>query len=108
MDMDIYGNLKLLLEGEWVTIPQAMAYQVANDGSIIPVNWTAGYDAYENVGRAYFNFSNYDHGKPLFFLVGPLYLGREHNLRRGGPVLGTCLQRRGFRYAHRHQTGQRG
>ena len=75
MDVDIYGNLKLLLEGEWVTIPQAMAYQVANDGSIIPVNWTAGYDAYENVGRAYFNFSNYDHGKPLVFLVGPPALG---------------------------------
>ncbi|MBS1940319.1 MAG: hypothetical protein JST38_05525 [Bacteroidetes bacterium] len=75
MDVDIYGNLKLLIAGKWITIPEAMAYQVADNGSIIPVNWTAAFNAYESMGRAYFQFDAYDHAKPLIFLIGPPALG---------------------------------
>ncbi|MEB2342973.1 MAG: hypothetical protein OZ932_13335 [Flavobacteriia bacterium] len=75
MDVDIYGNLKLLLADKWVTIPQAMAYQVENDGSITTVNWTATFSAYQDVGRVYFDFDAFDHGKPLVFLIGPPALG---------------------------------
>ncbi len=75
MDVDVYGNLKLLIADKWVTIPQALAYQVANDGTILPVNWTATFNAYDGVGRAYFNFDAYHPEKPLVLLIGPHAMG---------------------------------
>ncbi|MBX2983365.1 MAG: hypothetical protein KF843_11880 [Flavobacteriales bacterium] len=77
MDVDIYGNLKLLIDGKWVVLPEAIAYQVEPSGSILPVNWTASFNAYNNVGRVYFDFEAFDHTRPLIFLIGPPAMGGQ-------------------------------
>ncbi|HRA17928.1 MAG TPA: hypothetical protein PLZ24_12365, partial [Flavobacteriales bacterium] len=34
LDVDIYGNLKILLDGKWVVLPEAVAYQVESNNDI--------------------------------------------------------------------------
>ncbi|HRO39048.1 MAG TPA: hypothetical protein PLV70_01710 [Flavobacteriales bacterium] len=98
MDVDVYGNLKLLIADKWITIPQALAYQVANDGTILPVNWTATFNAYDGVGRAYFNFDAYHPEKPLVLLIGPHAMGGETEYQEDGLCWSTYYG--GDRYDH--------
>ena len=71
MDVDIYGNLQLMIAGQWVVLPEAVAFQTDSLGTIIPVNWTAEFQAYNSVGKAFLEFAAYDHTKPLVFVIGP-------------------------------------
>ncbi|HMN06140.1 MAG TPA: hypothetical protein PKD45_10460 [Flavobacteriales bacterium] len=96
LDVDLYGNLRLLLADKWVTLPQAMAYQVDANGTILPVNWTATYYANNNIGRAYFDFDAFDHGKPLVFLIGPPALGVAETYDEYGLCWSTYYGGTGF------------
>ena len=75
LDVDIYGNLKILLDGKWVVLPEAVAYQVESNNDITPVNWTADYEVNNGQATVRFNFDQFDHGKPLVFLIGPAAMG---------------------------------
>jgi hypothetical protein len=75
LDVDVYGNLKIMLQDKWVTLPEAVAYQVEDDGTISWVNWTAEYEVYDGQATARLNFDAFDHNKPLVFLIGPPALG---------------------------------
>jgi hypothetical protein len=96
LDVDVYGNLKLMLQNKWVVLPQAVAYQVDNGGNIIPVNWTASFTANNNVGRAYFDFDAFDHSLPLVFLVGPPALGGQQTYDEYGLCWSTYFGAEGF------------
>lgn len=71
MQLDIFGNLKLLLEDKEIIIPQAVAYQLDQSDNIIPVSWTAGFIPNNNSGIVGLNFYNYDPTKRLILLFGP-------------------------------------
>lgn len=84
LDVDIYGNLKILLEGKWVVLPEAVAYQVEANNSITAVNWTAEYQVDNGQATVRFNFDLFDHSKPLVFLIGPAALGGTPNYSEEG------------------------
>lgn len=71
MDVDVNGWLKLLLEDQWITLPEAVAYQYDQYSTISLLNWGASYSANNNSGIVSFNFDTYDTNKPLVFLIGP-------------------------------------
>lgn len=71
MDVDVLGNLRMLLQDKWVVLPEAVAYQYDANNNILPVNWTAAYDADEVTGKVGFTFDQYDRYKPLVLLIGP-------------------------------------
>ncbi len=71
MDLDVMGNLRLLLQDKWIVLPEAVAYQYDQNNTILPVDWTAEYMAYPGSGSAGFIFDEYDTTKPLVLLIGP-------------------------------------
>jgi hypothetical protein len=71
MDLDILGNLRLLLQDKWIVLPEAVAYQYQPDNTILPLNWTADYVPNNNTGQVGFTFDVYDNSKPLVLLIGP-------------------------------------
>lgn len=71
MDLDVYGNLKMLLAERWIALPQAVAYQYDSGNGIHPLDWTAEYVPNENTGQVGFTFDEYDTSKPLVLLIGP-------------------------------------
>lgn len=71
MTLDVYGNLRLLLDGKEITLPQAVAYQLDQYDNIIPVGWTAEFVPNGNTGQVGFTFNSYDPTKRLILLFGP-------------------------------------
>ena len=71
IDLDVLGNLRLLLEDKWIVLPEAVAYQYNSNNDILPLNWTAEYVPNNNTGQVGFTFDAYDTTKPLVLLVGP-------------------------------------
>ncbi|MBK7384259.1 MAG: SBBP repeat-containing protein [Flavobacteriales bacterium] len=84
LGLDVYGNLKMILSGKEIRLPQAVAYQVNTDNTVVPMSWTANYTADNGSGVVGFQFSSYDASKVLVFQIGhgPL----------GGPITtpGVC------------------
>jgi len=81
--IDWQGELKLYLSGRWVKLQQAVAYQVASNGSLVPVNWTASYTHANGSVDAGFTFGTYNTSLPLVLQIGygPLALGGGGNTR---------------------------
>lgn len=75
LSTDIWGGIKFFLGQRSVRLGQAQAYQVGNGNTIIPLNWSATYDANNGTGVVSFNFQGYDHTLPLVFEIGPPPLG---------------------------------
>jgi hypothetical protein len=75
LDLDFWGNLKILLSDKWIYLRQAVAYQVNLDNSMIPVNWTASYLPDDSAGVVGFHTESYDNTKPLVLLIGALPMG---------------------------------
>lgn len=71
MDLDVFGNLKLLMEERWIVLPEAVAYQYDSGNGIHPLSWTAEYVPNENTGQVGFTFDTYDTSMPLVLLIGP-------------------------------------
>ena len=71
IDLDVFGNLKLLVQDTWVVLPQAVAYQYDEENNIYDVNWTAEYTTNTSTGEVGFTFDEYDRYKPLVLLIGP-------------------------------------
>lgn len=71
LNLDLWGSLKLYSDGKFFTLPQAIAYQVSTDNSMIPVPWGATYTADEDAGIVSFYNGEYDQTKPLVLLIGP-------------------------------------
>ncbi len=85
MDLDILGNLRLLLDEKWIVLPEAVAYQYEPDNTILPLNWTAEYVPNNNTGQVGFTFDAYDTAKPLVLLIGaPPMMGGNYD------ELGLC------------------
>lgn len=88
LGVDVYGFLKVVLGDKWIVLPEAVAYQVATNGDMIPLNWTADFTASNNNGTIGFVVDGYDTTKALVLQIGvpPLALGG------GGPLEteGTC------------------
>lgn len=77
MALDVFGNLKLLLQDKWVVLPEAVAYQYDQNNSISPLPWTAEYTPNNNNGTVGFTFDDYDDTKPLVLLIGPPPIGGQ-------------------------------
>ena len=71
LNLDLWGSLKLYSDGKFFTLPQAIAYQVSTDNSMVPVPWGATYTAGEDAGIVSFYNGEYDQTKPLVLLIGP-------------------------------------
>ncbi len=71
MDLDVFGNLKLLLQDRWIVLPQAIAYQYDEQNNIHDVNWMAEYTANSSTGEVGFTFDQYNRYLPLVLLIGP-------------------------------------
>jgi len=75
--IDWQGALKVYLSGRWVKLEQAAAYQVAANGSLVNVNWTASYTHSNGSVDVGFSFGTYNSALPLVLQIGygPLALG---------------------------------
>lgn len=71
LNTDLWGSLKLFSDGKFFILPQAVAYQVNSDNSLVPVPWGATYTADEDAGLIGFFNGEYDTSKPLVLLIGP-------------------------------------
>lgn len=71
IDIDLAGNLLILIEGEYIVLPEAVAYQYDQNNVITPVNWTAAYSNQNGSPIVTLDFDTYDTSKPLVFLIGP-------------------------------------
>ena len=71
LNLDLWGSLKLYSDGKFFKLPQAIAYQVNTDNSMVPVPWGATYAADEDAGIVSFYNGVYDQTKPLVLLIGP-------------------------------------
>jgi hypothetical protein len=71
MDIDLAGNLLILIEGEYIVLPEAVAYQYDQNDVITPVNWNAAYSNQNGSPIVTLDFDTYDTSKPLVFLIGP-------------------------------------
>lgn len=69
--VNAFGLLQMYMQGHWLVLNQAIAYQVAADSSIIPVSWAPQYVANSTGGVVSFTFGSYDPSKPLVVQVGP-------------------------------------
>ncbi|HRD51198.1 MAG TPA: SBBP repeat-containing protein, partial [Flavobacteriales bacterium] len=85
LGVDVFGFLRVVLDDKWVVLPEAVAYQVDTNGTILPLNWTADYTASNNAGTVGFVVDAYDTTKALILHIGvPPMMG-------GGPQTpGTC------------------
>lgn len=85
LGIDVWGFLKVVLDDKWIVLPEAVAYQVDTNGTILPLNWTADYNASSNAGTVGFVVDAYDTTRALILHIGvPPMMG-------GGPQTpGTC------------------
>ena len=70
--LDLWGNLRLYYDGKYFVLPQAVAYQVDANNTIIPISWSADYSVNNGNGVVSFSYSSYDPSLPLIFQVGAL------------------------------------
>ncbi|MBK8499743.1 MAG: hypothetical protein IPL52_13240 [Flavobacteriales bacterium] len=70
--VDLDGALRLYLSGGWIKLEQAVAYQVDANNDVVPISWTATYEANNGTGVVKFGFDTYDEGLPLIFQIGYL------------------------------------
>ncbi|HMN05926.1 MAG TPA: T9SS type A sorting domain-containing protein [Flavobacteriales bacterium] len=77
LGIDWQGALKVYMQGKWIELRQAMAYQVAPNGDISAVNWTAAYEIDQSNTTVHFLFDTYNHDRPLVLQIGyePMALG---------------------------------
>lgn len=68
--VDLWGNLKLYYDGKWMLIPFVQAYQVDQNGTIVPISWLASYEIINGQGVVGFTWSDYNSAWPLVFQVG--------------------------------------
>lgn len=78
LSTDAWGNIKFYLRQRHIDLREAQAYQVGSGNTIIPLSWSATYDANNGTGVVAFDFQSYDPLLPLVFEIGPPALG-------GGP-----------------------
>ncbi|HRD52175.1 MAG TPA: hypothetical protein PKY96_05960 [Flavobacteriales bacterium] len=69
--VDITGALKMWSNGKYITLRQALAFQVDDNGDLLPLNWNAEYQPNDNMGIVRFLFSSYDPERPLYLQAGP-------------------------------------
>lgn len=79
LGIDVYGYLKLLMSGKEFKFPQAVAYQVNTDNTVVPMSWIPSYTADNGTGVMGFTFSGYDRNKTLVFQIGQGPLGGPMN-----------------------------
>ncbi len=104
MDLDILGNLRMLLEDKWVVLPEAVAYQYEPDETILPLNWTADYVPNDNTGQVGFVFDSYDDTKPLVLLIGPPPIGAEEDYEEEGLCWSTYIAGDSHTFIHESAT----
>src|SRR5690606_31564523 len=75
LNIDWMGSLKAYLNGKWVELKQAIAYQVNGDGSMSEVAWTPEWFLEGDSIYAKLTFGSYDHNLPLVLQVGYAALG---------------------------------
>jgi hypothetical protein len=78
LNTDVWGTIRFWLGEQSVELREAQAYQVGSGNTIIPLSWSATYDANNGTGVVAFDFQSYDPLLPLVFEIGPPALG-------GGP-----------------------
>ena len=71
MEVDETGNLVLMIEDQSVTLPEVYTFQTDSTGTILPVDWTAEYQANADEVKATFEVGAYDANKTLVLLIGP-------------------------------------
>lgn len=70
MVVDTAGNLRLMMDGQWVVLPEAVTFQTDSASTIFPLSWTASYQVI-NDSTVTFGTGYYDQSKPLVFVMGP-------------------------------------
>lgn len=75
LGIDVFGYLKLLMSEREFRFPQAVAYQVNTDNTIVPMNWIPSYTANNGTGVVGFDFNGFDQTKTLVFQIGQGPLG---------------------------------
>ncbi|HMN06183.1 MAG TPA: T9SS type A sorting domain-containing protein [Flavobacteriales bacterium] len=75
LNIDWMGSLKAYLNGKWVELKQAIAYQVAGNGSMNEVPWTPQWIHQDGTIYAKLTFGTYDHNLPLVLQVGYAAMG---------------------------------
>lgn len=71
LGVDAQGALRFYLGQEWIALSEAVAYQVTNNNTVLPVNWNAEYEDQNGTGQVSFNFGSYNTTRPLIFQIGP-------------------------------------
>ena len=61
----VNGALRLFIEGRWLELPEAVAYQYDGVNPITEVNWNATYDYVDGSDVVSFHFDTYDTDLPL-------------------------------------------
>lgn len=79
LGIDVYGWLKVLMSGKEIKLPQAVAYQVSANNTVVPMSWTPNYTADNGTGVMGFEFADYDQEKTLVFQIGQGPLGGSMN-----------------------------
>lgn len=75
LGIDWQGALKIYMQGKWIELRQAIAYQVHPDGSMTDVGWTAAYELGQGNAYVHFTFGSYDTELPLVLQIGYLAMG---------------------------------
>lgn len=70
LDVDVNGLLRVWLGGRCIELNEAVAYQVDDEGNIIPLSWNAEYNDSQGNGKVKFYFDSYDPALPLVFRIG--------------------------------------
>ena len=74
LHVDINGELKMYIQGRWLELRQALAYQVNGSGQVVPVPWLPQYNEVGGVGLVNFIFGTYNPAWPLVVQIGGLEL----------------------------------
>lgn len=70
LGIDWQGALKLYKGGRWIKLEEARAYQVSLAGTLVPVNWNAGYVNQSGTATVSFTFGTYNPFLPLVLQIG--------------------------------------
>ena len=73
--VDVWGALRAYMDGQWIVLNEAIAYQVDANNTVIPLNWTAAYTANNGSGTVHFTFDTYDTTLPLILQIGAPPMG---------------------------------
>jgi len=69
LHVDWQGALRIYLEEKWISLQEALAFQVDAEDNIIPVDWTAGYVLDQDDAYVSFEFGEFDTGLPLVLQI---------------------------------------